>query len=77
MGRKKHKMTRGRILIVIVVVAVVAFVGMDIFSDELSDSPSGSSTKSHECISDTMDAGIAEDGSLHVVDAREYKFTGT
>lgn len=77
MGRKKHKVTRGRILIVIVVVAVVAFVGMDIFSDELSDSPSGSSTKSHECISDTMDAGIAEDGSLHVVDAREYKFTGT
>ena len=42
MGRKKHKMTRGRILIVIVVVVVVAFVG--IFSDELSDSPSGSST---------------------------------
>mgnify|MGYP007027395274 CR=1 FL=1 len=33
MGRKKHKVTRGRILIVIVVVAVVAFVGMDIFSE--------------------------------------------
>lgn len=77
MGRKKHKMTRGRILTVIVVVAVLAFIAVGIFSDELPGSSSGGSTKSHECISDTVDASVAEDGSLHVVDAREYQFTGT
>lgn len=77
MGRKKHKMTRGRILTAIVVVAVLAFIAVGIFSDELPGSSSGSSTKSHECISDTVGASVAEDGSLHVVDAREYQFTGT
>lgn len=77
MGRKKHKMTRGRILTAIVVVAVLAFIAVGIFSDELPGSSSGGSTKSHECISDTVDASVAEDGSLHVVDAREYQFTGT
>lgn len=77
MGRKKHKMTRGRILTVIVVVAVLAFIAVGIFSDELPGGSSGGSTKSHECISDTVDASVAEDGSLHVVDAREYQFTGT
>lgn len=77
MGRKKHKMTRGRILAAIVVVAVLAFIAVGIFSDELPGSSSGGSTKSHECISDTVDASVAEDGSLHVVDAREYQFTGT
>ena len=77
MGRKKHKMTRGRILTAIVVVAVLAFIAVGIFSDELPGGSSGGSTKSHECISDTVDASVAEDGSLHVVDAREYQFTGT
>lgn len=76
MGRKKHKMTRGRILTAIVVVAVLAFIAVGIFSDELPGGSSGGSTKSHECISDTVDASVAEDGSLHVVDAREYQFTG-
>lgn len=77
MGRKKHKMTRGRILTAIVVMAVLAFIAVGIFSDELPGGSSGGSTKSHECISDTVDASVAEDGSLHVVDAREYQFTGT
>lgn len=33
--------------------------------------------KSHECVSDVIDATVAEDGSLHVLDARTYEFEGT
>ena len=33
-------------------------------------------SKSHTCTSDTIEATVGEDGSLHVVDARTYEFEG-
>ncbi len=33
-------------------------------------------SKSHACTSDTIQATVTEDGSLHVVDARTYEFEG-
>lgn len=33
-------------------------------------------SKSHACTSDTINATVMEDGSLHVVDARTYEFEG-
>lgn len=33
--------------------------------------------KKHECTADTIQASVQQDGSLHVVDARSYHFTGT
>lgn len=34
------------------------------------------SSHEHRCLSDTIDATVGSDGSLHVVDAREYEFAG-
>ena len=38
--------------------------------------PASAHAKSHECTSDTIEATVGEDGSLHVVDARTYEFEG-
>lgn len=39
-------------------------------------SASAHASKSHACTSDTINATVGEDGSLHVVDARTYDFEG-
>ncbi len=36
----------------------------------------GTSSKSHECTADHIDATVIDDGRLHVVEARTYKFKG-
>ena len=38
--------------------------------------PASAHAKSHACTSDTINATVNEDGSLHVVDARTYEFDG-
>lgn len=38
--------------------------------------PASAHAKSHTCTSDTINATVNEDGSLHVVDARTYEFDG-
>lgn len=38
--------------------------------------PASAHAKSHTCTSDTIEATVGEDGSLHVVDARTYEFEG-
>lgn len=35
------------------------------------------SSHEHRCLCNTVDATVSSDGSLHVVDAREYEFAGT
>ena len=38
--------------------------------------PTAAHAKSHECMSDTINATVATDGSLRVIDARTYSFEG-
>ena len=38
--------------------------------------PASAYAKSHECMSDTINATVATDGSLRVIDARTYSFEG-
>lgn len=54
---------------------VVTF--MSLFIGVLDDDSSSGSGKSHECTRDVIDATVSENGSLHVIDARTYEFTGT
>ncbi len=51
-------------------------LGMNISGAEIEEVTS-SVGKNHRCISDEIDATVAKDGSLHVVDSRTYDFSGT
>ena len=79
MARKNKKpFSIGRIINVgfswFVIFILIANLG-SCFSN-VADKLSGSS-KSHECTADHIDATVTEDGKLHVVEARTYKFKGS
>ncbi len=58
-------------IIAIITIAICVFAMVGILGDE-----DGGSTKEHVCVSDAIDATVGTDGSLHVVEARTYEFTG-